>query len=558
MNTDGIGSNRGPWAWAAMAVLVTAASVGPYLQGASYPFLHDDRWAVVANPLVQETPDIPRILMSDAWGGSIEHGHIVNYRPLSVLTLSITRELAGPDPFPYRVTNILLHAACTLLLLVLMARLGLGPLAAGAAGLWFAVHPVHVETVAFAVNREEMLAQIFFLLVMLQLVRHTRIAAQAPPRPWSPAELLLLAFLAACGFMSKETAVVTPVVFVIAAVAWASPGKRRWAIAPATILALVTMSYLALRRIALGRVSARHIPWQDNPLVRSDGLDRIAGAFEVLWESARLLAVPDRLTVDYGFDVLGIPSGGISLRAILGLSVAAAATILALVAARRAPVVSLGILIAAASYGLVSHFAFPGSILMAERLLMLPSTGIAIALGACVQALPRHGLRHFATASLALLALSLLPATLERASDHRSAEALFASSIANRPGSTRLLNNLGVEYLDAGRFAEAEPMFAKALAIDAKNAEAHNNMGMVQERMGQPGKAFASFMQALEIRPGMPTALGNLCLHLARKGDFDRARVACDYAVKRGAPVREVLEQLPEPGPTTPDSTPEQ
>jgi len=585
---------------AAPAVLVAILAAAPFAGTLDFPFLHDDRWAVLSNPNVTGGFDLGRVLTTDSWGGQPGYTHM-HYRPLSSLTIAVTAAAAGLDPAPFRATNVLLHVAASLLVLALARRLGVGLLAATAAAGWFALHPVHAETVQFVVNREELLATSFCLGAAILLVRDA---------PWTPARLAGLAALALLGLASKETAVCLPLLAAGLALAFrpgtrpgSPPGAPHWWLRwmPALVLLAAVVAFVGLRYAVLGRVLSDFIPWQDNPLVRADAAGRATGALAVLGHAAGLLAAPLRQTVDYGWDVLGLPADGLPPAAIAGIGVAIAAIAAFAASLRRAPAVATGILLAAVAYAPFSNVAFLNSILLSERNLYLAAAGVAVAAGAaldlalrvgpkpaglladgrrrgplarpiwraarrpiallsagarvkspsatatsagplghplapdCVGPAIRVGLAAPVATAITIAWVAAFGALVaDRASDFRSAEALFASSLASRPGSTRLHDNLGVALQDAGRLDEAEREFRRALAIDGENVEAHNNLGTVLQGRGDLAGATAEYVEALRLRPGMRPAAGNLCVALSRAGD-PRAAEWCREARRIGA-----------------------
>jgi tetratricopeptide (TPR) repeat protein len=539
---------RDRFVMAAACVAVVAVAALPFLPFLDAPFLHDDVKAVVENPLVTGPFDPARIVASNAWGSPREYRHIPNYRPLSVATLSATHAVAGLDPVPYRATGIALQAAASLLVLALALRLGASRLAAGLAAAWFAAHPVHVETVMFVVNREEAMASIAVLSALLVL-------AVPPPAGWK--RVAGASGLLAMGVLSKETAVVLPAMALLRPLADA-PGHtgRRWPDVRAFLaLTAVVAAYFVLRFAVFGRFMGGPIPWQDNPLARADLAGRLAGALAVLAEAGRLLVAPSGLTVDYGFDVLGLPADGFPMGAVAGIALAVAGLAAIGLARRRAPLVGHGLLLAAVAWAPFSSLLVPSSIILAERSLYLPSAGIALALAGCIDlassalARPPAGLatRLPAIAACAWIA-AFLAGSAGRAADFRSGVSLFASSLANRPGSTRLHDNLGVALQAEGRLADAEREFRRALAIDPDNADAHNNLATVHQARGELRAAAAEYTEALRLRPGMLHAEANLCTLLARAGDFESAAPWCDRAASRGADVAWALERLASEG----------
>ncbi|MBT4095803.1 MAG: tetratricopeptide repeat protein [Nitrospinaceae bacterium] len=156
-----------PWLWA--AAIVVAACLA-YWGTVSYPFLHDDLTVISENPVVQEGR-VGEALTKDYWSMRAEEGGRDRlYRPLTTLSLIANRWLGGSSagggapvggsPVGFRVVNILLNALAALLLFWLALALGLSLRAAGAAGLLFAVHPLHTEAVLAVVGRADILAAI--------------------------------------------------------------------------------------------------------------------------------------------------------------------------------------------------------------------------------------------------------------------------------------------------------------------------------------------------------------------------------------------------------------
>ena len=184
---------------------MVAAALLPFPGGLGLPLLNDDRMAVIQNPNVQGDIDVSRIFSTNSWGSVEYYRHTPNYRPLSVLTLAATRAAFGLDPVPYKAANLALHAMASLLLLALLRRLGVRPLASTAGAVAFAVHPVHSEALLFAVNREEVLVAAWLLAILLLVVRRSGLVAAQARRPWGAASLAGLGVLLALALLSKES-----------------------------------------------------------------------------------------------------------------------------------------------------------------------------------------------------------------------------------------------------------------------------------------------------------------------------------------------------------------
>lgn len=536
------------------SAIVFAFSILPWAGTLDYPFLHDDKMAVVNNPLLEGPGvDVRGIFTSTGWGDIPEYRHVANYRPLSLLTVAATRNVAGLDPVPFRVTNVLIYAAACLMLMAVLTALGIRPLIAGIAASWFALHGTHVESVMFIVNREILFATFFYLTGLLIVIRRSGFASR--PADWGPGSLIGLGLVALAGMLFKESAVTMP--FAAAAVTLLSrppgvPVRKR--LGPLLVLCMSVATYFAARFVALGRITASVIPWQDNPLVLADTPARLAGSMKVLLEAARLLVLPHNMTVDYGFDVLGLPGAppGAPPALIAGGALLTVATmVLLVVLIRRRSAAWIGLTVMTVSYGLVSSIIFPSWIILGERLLTEPSAGLAIALAVGTEsavtrlsAQRRQGWLAVSLCSIFVLwAAANAALSIDRISDYRSSESLFQSSLANRPGSTRLHNNIGQAIMESGRWAEAEPYFRAAIAIDPANAEAHNNLGLVLANAGRPAAGATELLEALKHRPNMPAALTNLCILLVNRADYHSALPICEKAAARGGKVSDQLER---------------
>ncbi len=551
-------------------LIVFACAVLPWIDTLNYPFLLDDQMTVVTNPLLAGgRVDVAGIFTSTGWGDVPEYRHVANYRPLSLLTVALTKAVSGLDPVPFRVTNATLYAMLSLMVLCLILSFGTHPAVATLASAWFALHGTHVETVMFVVNREILLASIFYVGGLLMVVRRSGFgqpadrdgepaASQGRQAAWTPVSLAALGLISLAGMMSKESAVTMP--FAAAVITLVSRPRGvpvRARVLPVVVLGLSVVAYFAVRYAALGRITATVIPWQDNPLVLTGTTGRLAGAMQVLGEATRLLIAPFNMTVDYSFDVLGLPGpppGAPWPSIVIGILIIVVTVVAFVVAMRRRSPAWAGILVMGLSWGLVSSIVFPSWIILGERLLTEPSIGLAVAIAAGVEAVrnhvrPRDGRSH--SARLATLAVCTILAcwalmqgalTLDRTPDFRSGERLYQSSLANRPGSTRLYNNLGNEMMNMGRWAEAEPHLRAAIAIDPANAEAHNNLGLVLANAGRPASGAAEILEALRHRPNMPSALVNLCVLLVYQQDFVSALPFCEKALIRGGNVSKFLD----------------
>src|SRR5256714_5612597 len=134
--------------------LVFVAAVALYLPSVNYGFVQDDRAIIVTNPAAHSIGATLRASRTPCWPRESGAGL---YRPVTILSYALDWSVSGGRAGWFHFINAIWHGVITVLLVTILAR-WLSPIAAAAAGLVFAWHPVHVEAVASLVGRAELLA----------------------------------------------------------------------------------------------------------------------------------------------------------------------------------------------------------------------------------------------------------------------------------------------------------------------------------------------------------------------------------------------------------------
>lgn len=364
-----------------LALVVAACAVVVHLGALRNGFSLDDIPIILLNPIVRGDAGAWRAFVEPYWppdlGGKM-------YRPLPIVSYAADR-LIG-TMWWFHGVNVLWHAAAAVGL-ALFARRFAGDRAGLAAGLIFAVHPVHVEAIANVVGRAELMATAFAGLSVYAAITRRHPA-------WSA-----VAF--AAGLLCKENAVVAPAI-----VAWAwivgidRPPRRTMAVQAAWWLGVAAL-YAAVR-------------WQVlHPYARFDTIaltfvnqSPVAirmTAIAALTDLVRLLVFPLHLRVEYSPNERTIVTSPFESSFLIGLVVIVWWVLLIVVARRRGRLVeAFGLGWIALAYLPVANILFPTGVVMAERTLYLPSAGFALALGALVARLET---RRFA-AVLALIVVA--------------------------------------------------------------------------------------------------------------------------------------------------------
>lgn len=390
-----------PVRWIAPLLLI-AAIFAVYRPALDFGFVWDDNLYVVRNEAVHNWSRAGEAFTSPrtTWSSNPEF-NISEWRPPRNISYLIDYSLFRLNPIGWHLHNVLLHCAAAVLLFLLLRRL-VGLFAGGSndstkavssanewicllAAAWWALHPVQTEVVAWVKSRDDLLATPLFLGAMLLALPRQRAIIRGNLLPFCVSLILYIAAL-----LSKENTVVFAAIYLLI-VGWAllpvsinsapqsnvpvSPmtscrSQLRWAFWTAFAIGLISLAFLAVRDIMLGRTAqAVH------PGTASETILTMLYAFArymrlILWPWA-----PNVQSADYdGFPILHSwtnPGALAGLALLLGMIAIASAT------TRRARLVFIGITIF-----LIAMLPFANIIpmmqIMAERFLYLPTLGLAV------------------------------------------------------------------------------------------------------------------------------------------------------------------------------------
>jgi Flp pilus assembly protein TadD len=459
---------------------------------------------------------------------SVLLGH---YVPVTWLSFAVDHAVWGTDFTGYHLTNVLLHVAAALLFALVAAELlraatGLSLRArrvgAGAAALFFAIHPLRVETVAWLTDRRGVLSGVLALLTVLLYLG----AARAPGarRRWLVAGSVG-AYLLALG--AKSSVMTLPGVLVLLDVyplrrlpadprGWLRPAARRvWLEKlPYAILAL------AVFVVAFRGQAPEWGPWT--------GSSRLANIAVSLWFYAAKTAVPVALSPLYEAPrVLSLGDPRV-LASALGV---AAITAVLLGLARRFPAglaawVAYGLLLAPVS-GIVPM----GAQLTADRYSYLACLGGALLVGGGAGWVVDAAARGRLTPSTARLAglvglaafAGLAALTWQQTRIWRNGETLFAHAVALDPACSVCRANLGVALVRRGALVEGLEHLLTATRLRDDRVMTYGRLGWAYARLGMDAEASEAFRQELRRRPRAADVRIALGRALIRLGRFDEA-----------------------------------
>ena len=479
-------STRAEAVWLPVGLGLLAALV--YAGALSNGFTFDDPLIVVENPLVRGDGGIGAIFATHYWAGEVAKGDL--YRPLTVTSYWINHRL-GASAFGYHLVNILLHGLATVLVYLLFVRLA-GTAASAAASILFATHPVHVEAVAGIVGRAELMATVFVLAAWLLRVR-----------PWASVALF------ACGMFSKENAVVLPVLMLIQDLA-EGKGFRLRRYVP---YVLVVAGFLAVRMAILGPI----VGTIEGPFVDTPAFERVLTAIYVLGRYVWLMLWPAVLSADYSYNQIPMVISMLDVRFMLGAATVAGCAVLTWLAVRRGGAwtpVAVGTGLFFVALLPVSNIFFGLGVMLAERLLYLPSIGFCLAAGGAIVAWLRgRRVERLVAASCLVALVPGLAYTVRaavRTGDWFDQLTLFEATVKTSPDSALAHVNLGSIYQSLGRLDKAEASYRRSAEIAPDKPGPQFNLATVLEATGRFDKAIDAYRDAIRIDPADLRALNNL------------------------------------------------
>jgi protein O-mannosyl-transferase len=404
-------------------------------------FALDDNQIVQFNKLVFHFSGVWRAFVSPYWPPVVGGGM---YRPLPVASYAIDWQLSGAAWW-FHAVNVAWHAGASVTVAWLTRRWS-GERAALAAGLVFAVHPVHVEAVANIVGRAEVMAALFVLLAVYAALAHDNLW-------WSAAAL-------AAGLLSKENAVVAPALIVWGWMMGLAPRPSRGRMVTyAAVWVAVGLAYVVARWGVLGHeLVGRPAPVFFGASPVAVRLTAVAALADV----ARLLVFPLTLRVDYSPAERTLVTTPLDSRFALGLlCVAAWSALLWLTWRRGRRVEAFGLGWIAIALFPVSNLVVPVGVLLAERALYLPSAGLALAAGAWLKDLEQRRLALV----LSVLVVAGGVRTALRVPVWQDTRAMIGSELEDSPRSFAGPAHMVVMYLNGHQPAKALEAYRSATEI---------------------------------------------------------------------------------------------
>jgi len=494
----------------ALGLTLVAATFVAYYPAVRGGFIWDDDSYVTKNPTLRSTQGLASI-----WS---EPAATPQYYPLVHTSYWIEYRLWGLHPTGYHIVNVLLHTASAFLLWrVLVALRVPGSWLAAAI---FAIHPVHVESVAWITERKNVLSGVFYLAAATAYLRFAFEPGPTAPRRtrilWYAASLAL--FLGA--LFSKTVTGSLPAALLL--VLWWKRGRLRitdvYPLVPFFVLALGLGSLTAI--IEKHHVGALGNDWSFSPT------DRCLIAGRALWFYAGKLVWPSPLSFVYPRWIIDSAQWWQYL-----FPLAASGVVAALWLARRplgrGPLTAVlffaGTLVPALGFFNVYPMRYS---FVADHFQYLASIGlIVLAVAAGTKAAAQPGSRRKAGASVLAAGIIVLLGVLTWRQGHVYADhaALWHDTLRKNPSAWMAHNNLGILLEAEGRIHDAIRHYTEAANLKTDYPEAYYNRAHAHTLLGDPHQAIQDYTRAIELRPAYPEAYNNRGIIFGQTGDLPRA-----------------------------------
>lgn len=429
------------------------------------------------------------------------------YVPLTLLSFQIEYALAGPHPFLFHLTNLVLHILNAGFVFFLLKKFFKEDSLAFVGALLFALHPIQAETVSWISARKELLMTFFFLSALLSTLHGEK--------KWTYASWIL--FL--CALLSKVTALTFPFVLgLLLLYRNEKPKKILKTIAPYAVLSVV-FGIIGL----FGR---------DEALKLLTPLQTVLLAFRSFTFYLQQFFVPLQFSAIYPAPT-DISFGNIAI--LISIVLVIVLIIGAFVLRKKYPLISIGFFFFALTIA-PSFLAYGKSgdvTLAADRYAYLPLIGLVIFILALCETL-NHKWKRFAPGAIIALILLLSWKTFTQSQTWRSSETLFGNVLILYPNSHIALNNLGFVELDRNQTDKAIAYFEKALEKKPVYPDALVSLGAAYGKKNMLDKAEQTLEQALSYQPDHMKGIYNLAGVYMLRGNSDEAIRLYKRAIELG------------------------
>ena len=510
-------------------LFLAAISVTVFGQTIRYDFVNFDD-----DLYVYDTPGVSKGLTINGILAAFTHPHAHNWHPLTTISHMLDCQLYGLNAGGHHFTNVLLHTIVVLLLFRVLRQMSGAVWQSAIVTALFAVHPLHVESVAWVSERKDMLSGVFFLLTIDAYVRYAR-----GPSPW---RYFVVAALLALGLCSKPMLVTVPFVLLLLDY-WplrrfeqpslpSGKGKiSQWwnkkPVMPRLLLEKIPLLALSTGSCVVTFIVQKQTAGAIEPLPFRWRIENAFASYVTyLWKTFW----PTRLAVFYPHPNNSQPVWEIILA--IGLLVAITAAVIVL--RRERPYLFTGWLWYLGMLVPVIGVVQVGEQGHADRYTYLPQIGLFLLVVWTVADISGFSrlTRRFVTVAAVAIIIALGWCALLQTKYWRNSETLWTHTLAVTSNNDVAHNNLGFLCVHRGELDKAISHFEAALKIRLNKVQTHynlgsafvrTNLGNALARKGQFDEAIVHYQEAIKLQPDYADAYYNLGHALLAKGRVDEA-----------------------------------
>lgn len=512
MNVQGMYRLLHKYSYLLICVLLTLSVIAVYWPVFGYDFVkYDDDTYVTNNRYVRTGLSRRNI----HW--AFTSGYASNWHPLTWLSHMLDCQLFGTKAGAHHLVNILFHIANTLLLFGVLKRMTAALWPSAFVAAIFALHPLHVESVAWVAERKDVLSTFFWLLTIWAYIRYCE-------HPKTTGYLLTLIFLI-IGLMAKPMLVTLPFVLLLLdywpleRMAFGNKTGNSKSILQLLIEKAPFFGFSVIASIVTFVVQrgggAMHT-------MEAFGLkSRVGNAIVSYVIYIAKMIWPSRLAVLYPHPGDNLPMAAVTACGLLLLGISFCLIYLA----RRHKYLTVGWLWYIGTLIPVIGLVQVGVQARADRYTYIPLIGlfIIVAWGAC-ELVARCPYRKILLSVLAIVVLSAAAVSASMQVRYwKNSFTLFEHTLAVTSNNFPIHSNYANVLSDLGRFDQAIEHFNKSLQLRPNNAQVHNNFGNTLRKLGRIDEAIEHYNKAVELKPGFSQAYYNLAIALTKQGKTDEA-----------------------------------
>jgi protein O-mannosyl-transferase len=524
---------------AAIGIALAAGTLALYSPTLFHAFInYDDPDYILDNPHVKAGLTWPGIV----W--AFKNSYAANWHPLTWISHMTDCQLFGLSPAGHHLINILFHATNTVLLFILLYNLTGAVWRSAFVAALFAWHPLHVESVAWASERKDVLSAFFWMLTLIFYARYAK--ARGSPKHLEAIMSYFLALLMfACGLMSKPMVVTLPFVLLLLdfwPLSRFADKDSRFSIKSfvGLILEKIPFFCLMLASCAITLFAQKNALWS-----ASLPLDfRVANTAMAYVRYISKIFLPTDLALIYPYPHFWPQSGVIA-----AISVLVVLTLVFILAAKRCPYLIVGWLWFLGTLVPVIGLVQVGVQSMADRYTYLPAIGIFILVAWAANDLfkPSPEKVRICTLAGSAVLLACVVLTSFQLSYWRNSLTIFLHTVQATTDNYAADDCLGKTWENAGRLDRAQECYEEAVHLEPDFPMAQFDLGMNLLAMGHPADASNHLAIAVQLWPHNPDIQYDFGVFLWQRGNSGEAAKHFTAAMADRpdfTQARQILEQI--------------